>query len=204
VWLIPTQYTKRLFKGHKNDNRDAETIAEAVQRPTMNFVRIKTPEQMDLLALHRIRSRCQPTHRRDQPDQGLPHRSRCHGAATPGALRKALEDILTSVSVALFPRMVRLIVDLAEDWHRLDERIATVPAEIEALAEQDGPCRRLTRGQVFQQFSNLVHQLVIKPYGLTSTFYEPSRYPESVIRRLSHGHFENEAWAAYQPNCKEA
>src|SRR5713226_7210794 len=37
--------------------RDAEAIAEAVQRPTMHFVAIKTPEQMDLLALHRVRSR---------------------------------------------------------------------------------------------------------------------------------------------------
>ena len=35
------------------------------------------------------------------------------------------------------------------------------------------------------------------------TFYEASRYPESVIRRLSHGYFENQACAAYQPNCKE-
>ena len=37
--------------------RDAEAIAEAVQRPTMNFVAIKTPEQSDLLSLHRVRSR---------------------------------------------------------------------------------------------------------------------------------------------------
>jgi transposase len=43
--------------GHKNDYRDAEAIAEAVQRPTMTFVAIKTPAQMDLLALHRVRSR---------------------------------------------------------------------------------------------------------------------------------------------------
>jgi transposase len=40
-----------------NAYRDAEAIAEAVQRPTMNFVALKTPEQMDLLALHRVRSR---------------------------------------------------------------------------------------------------------------------------------------------------
>jgi len=41
----------------KNDYRNAEAIAEAVQRPTMNFVAIKTPEQSDLLSLHRVRSR---------------------------------------------------------------------------------------------------------------------------------------------------
>jgi len=55
--LIPAQYVKPFLKGHKNDYRDAEAIAEAVQRPTLRFVAIKTPEQMDLLALHRVRSR---------------------------------------------------------------------------------------------------------------------------------------------------
>ena len=56
VRLLPAQYVKPFLKGHKNDYRDAEAIAEAVQRPTMSFVAIKTPEQMDLLALHRVRS----------------------------------------------------------------------------------------------------------------------------------------------------
>ncbi len=50
VRLIPAQYVKPFLKGHKNEYRDAEAIAEAVQRPTMHFVTIKTPEQMDLLA----------------------------------------------------------------------------------------------------------------------------------------------------------
>ena len=47
VRLIPAQYVKPFLKGHKNDYRDAEAIAEAVQRPTMHFVAIKTPEQTD-------------------------------------------------------------------------------------------------------------------------------------------------------------
>jgi transposase len=44
-------------KGQKNDFRDAEAIAEAVQRPTMKFVATKTSEQLDLQALHRVRER---------------------------------------------------------------------------------------------------------------------------------------------------
>jgi transposase len=44
VRLIPAQYVKPFLKGHKNDYRDAEAIIEAVQRPTMNFVAVKTPE----------------------------------------------------------------------------------------------------------------------------------------------------------------
>ena len=55
--LMPARYARPYSKGQKNDYRDAEAIADAVQRPTMSFVVIKTPEQMDLLALHRVRSR---------------------------------------------------------------------------------------------------------------------------------------------------
>lgn len=54
-----------------------------------------------------------------------------------------------------------------------------------------------------KSFRDLVHELVIKAHGLDATFYEASTYPESVIGRLSHGYFENEACAAYQPHCKE-
>ena len=57
VRLIPAQYVKPFLKGHKNDYRDAEAIAEAVTRPTMRFVPLKTAEQLDLQALHRVRSR---------------------------------------------------------------------------------------------------------------------------------------------------
>ena len=53
-----------------------------------------------------------------------------------------------------------------------------------------------------KSFHDLVHELVIKPHGLTSTFYEANTYPPSVVRRLSHGYFENEGCADYQPNCK--
>jgi transposase len=144
VRLIPAQYVKPFLKGHKNDYRDAEAIAEAVQRPTMHFVAIKTPEQMDLLALHRVRSRLvgQRTGVINQIRGFLIERGiTVRQGAVP--LRKALPDILSSNTDVLSPRMVRLIADLAQDWRRLDERIATVSAEIEALAQQDDGCQRL-------------------------------------------------------------
>ena len=53
-----------------------------------------------------------------------------------------------------------------------------------------------------KSFRDLVHEMVIEPQGLNSTFYEASTYPESVTTRLSHGYFENEACAEYQPDCK--
>ena len=55
-----------------------------------------------------------------------------------------------------------------------------------------------------KSFTDLVHQLVIEPFGLTSAFYEAGTYPEPVIKRLSHGYFENKACTDYQPECKES
>src|SRR6201982_95989 len=144
VRLIPAQYVKPFLKSHKNDYRDAEAIAEAVQRPTMRFVRIKTPEQMDLLALHRVRSRLvgQRTAVTNQIRGFLIERGiTVRQGLMP--LRKALPEILSSDSGPLSPRMVALITDLAADWRRLDERIVTVSANIGSLAERDGNCQRL-------------------------------------------------------------
>src|SRR6266853_179287 len=125
VRLIPAQYVKPFLKGHKNDYRDAEAIAEAVQRPTMRFVTIKTPEQMDLLALHRVRARLVRL-RTGVINQirGLLIERGITVRQGPAPLRKALSDILSCNSGMLSPRMVRLIVDLTEDWRRLDDRIA--------------------------------------------------------------------------------
>jgi len=51
--LMPAQYVKPYVKTNKSDFIDAEAVAEAVQRPTMRFVPIKTEEQLDLQAVHR-------------------------------------------------------------------------------------------------------------------------------------------------------
>jgi transposase len=55
--LMPAKYVRPYSKGQKNDFRDAEAIAEAVQRPTMKFVATKTADQLDLQAWHRVRER---------------------------------------------------------------------------------------------------------------------------------------------------
>ena len=144
VRLIPAQYVKPFLKGHKNDYRDAEAIAEAVQRPTMSFVAIKTPEQSDLLSLHRVRSRLvrQRTAIINQIrgfliERGITVRQ------GPAPLRKALPDVLSSPPEALSPRMLRLIAELDEDWRRLDDRIEALSAEILNLSEKDPACHRL-------------------------------------------------------------
>ena len=57
VKQVPPAYSKPFRQGQKNDFRDAFAVAEAVQRPTTRFVPAKTNEQLDLQALHRVRSR---------------------------------------------------------------------------------------------------------------------------------------------------
>ena len=56
--LIPPQHVKPLVQGNKNDYNDARAIAEAVNRPKVSFVAIKTEEEHDIQAIHRIRSQC--------------------------------------------------------------------------------------------------------------------------------------------------
>ena len=57
VKQVPPIYAKPFRQGHKNDFRDAHAIAEAVQRPSTRCVPVKTDDQLDLQALHRVRSR---------------------------------------------------------------------------------------------------------------------------------------------------
>jgi transposase len=128
----------------KNDFRDAEAIAEAVQRPTMKFVATKTADQLDLQALHRVRERLvsQRTGIINQIRAFLLER----GIAVRQGLRflrGELPRILATPPDVLSPRMVRIIEDLAGDWRRLDERVEGLSNEIEAIARQDAGCGRL-------------------------------------------------------------
>jgi len=142
--LMPAKYVRPYSKGQKNDFRDAEAIAEAVQRPTMKFVATKTAEQLDLQALHRVRERLirQRTGIINQIRAFLLERGI---AVRQGIrfLRADLPRILAMPPEILSPRMVCVIEDLAGDWRRLDERIEGLSGEIEAIARQEVGCRRL-------------------------------------------------------------
>ena len=122
--LMPAKYVRPYSKGQKNDFRDAEAIAEAVQRPTMKFVATKTADQLDLQALHRVRERLvsQRTGIINQIRAFLLER----GVAVRQGLRflrAEMPRILATPPDVLSPRMVRIIEDLAGDWRRLDERV---------------------------------------------------------------------------------
>jgi transposase len=135
--LMPAKYVRPYSKGQKNDFRDAEAIAEAVQRPTMK-------DQLDLQALHRVRERLvsQRTGIINQIRAFLLERGI---AVRQGQrfLRAELPRILATPPDVLSPRMVHMIEDLAGDWRRLDERIEDLSNEIEAIARQDAGCERL-------------------------------------------------------------
>jgi transposase len=143
--IIPAIYVKPFVKGQKNDYNDAEAIAEAALRPNLRVVREKTQDQLDLQALHRVRSRL--VSRRTATinqirafliEQGIAVRT---GAR---ALRNSLLAILENRRDEISPRMRGLIVGLHEDWIGLDERIETLASEIEQIGEKEANCRRLT------------------------------------------------------------
>ena len=141
--LMPAKYVRPYSKGQKNDFRDAEAIAEAVQRPTMRFVAIKSVEQLDLQALHRIRDRLvsQRTGVINQIRAFLLER----GIAVRQGLRflhAELPGILASREDVLSPHMIRLIQDLAGGWRRLDERVEALSDEIARIAKLDPRCQR--------------------------------------------------------------
>jgi transposase len=142
--LMPAKYVRPYSKGQKNDFRDAEAIAEAVQRPTMKFVATKSVDQLDLQALHRVRERLvsQRTGIINQIRAFLLER----GIAVrqgPRFLRIELPCLLAGPCELVSPRMARIIERLADDWRHLDERIEGLSREIEAMARQDASCERL-------------------------------------------------------------
>src|SRR5450755_1171546 len=117
VRLIPAQYVKPYVKTNKNDYIDAEAIAEAVTRPRMRFVPIKTDDQLDMQSLHRVRERW--VMRRTAVvnqirglllERGITIRKgRCHvDAALPGIL----EDASTKLSGALRLLLAQLRLEL--------------------------------------------------------------------------------------------
>jgi len=144
VRLIPAQYVKPFVKTNKSDYIDAEAIAEAVCRPTMRFVPIKTDEQLDMQSLHRVRERwiMRRTAVVNQIrglllERGITLRKgRCHlNAALPGIL----EDATTSLSGA-----VRfLLMELKRELEQLAVHLEEADALIQREAEENEACQEL-------------------------------------------------------------
>jgi transposase len=144
VKQVPPAFSKPFRPNHKNDFRDAHAVAEAVQRPSTRCVPIKTDDQLDLQALHRVRSRLIGD--RTAVINQLRGFLLEHGITVRQGhrfLRQQLPQILATRTDVLSPRMLRIIGDLVADWAHLDERIESVTDEIEGLARTDVSCGRL-------------------------------------------------------------
>jgi len=144
VRLIPAQYVKPYVKTNKSDYIDAEAIAEAVGRPTMRFVPIKTDDQLDLQSLHRVRERW--VMRRTAVinqirgllfERGITLRKgRCH-------LETALPDILEDADSKLSSAVRLLLVQLKMELAQLAMRLEEADALIQKTAQESEVCRRL-------------------------------------------------------------
>jgi transposase len=144
VRLMSPEYVLPYVKAQKNDDRDAEAIAEAAMRPTMRFVPIKTLAQSDLQSLHRARERlvAERTALINHLRALLLERGVII-AQGRRKLEKEVRELLGGDTSGLSTRIRALVGDLVDEWTRLDERIAAFDAEFVALARSDETTRRL-------------------------------------------------------------
>ncbi len=144
VRLIPGQFVKPFLKSNKNDFLDAEAIAEAVGRENMRFVPIKTDDQLDLQALHRVRERLvsRRTAVINQIRAFLLERGITFPKG-PASLRRQMPEILENADAQLSPRMRSLLAMMWDDWKQLDEQVEAFTTQIESIGSGDPVCQRL-------------------------------------------------------------
>lgn len=142
VRLMSPEYVRPYVKSQKNDDRDAEAIAEAATRPTMRFVELKNEEQLDMQTLHRARDRLvgERTALINQLRAILLERG-----ITVAQGRRRLERHLANMDAQgdLSQRMRLLIEDMRTQWSELNRRIAEFDKELAEWARNEEAARRL-------------------------------------------------------------
>ena len=144
VKLIAPQFVKPYVKSNKTDANDAEAICEAMSRPSMRFVGVKTVEQQDLQAVHRVRSSLirERTAKANQL-RGLVYE---YGLVAPReliSLRRAVPEWLEDAENGLTARFRSLLAGLYRDLQRFDERVRELDQEIAAIAREHEAVGRL-------------------------------------------------------------
>ncbi|WP_410170529.1 IS110 family RNA-guided transposase [Aurantimonas coralicida] len=144
VRLMSPEYVRPYVKANKNDDRDAEAIAEAATRPTMRFVDLKSDEQLDMQSLHRARDRLvgERTALINQLRAILVERGIVI-AKGRSKLERQLEHLLAG-EMAISGRIRRLIEDMRDEWRDLDERIGALDAEFASLSRTDESMKLLS------------------------------------------------------------
>lgn len=144
VRLIAPQFVKPFVKSNKNDAVDAEAICEAAQRPNMRFVAVKTVEQQDIQAIHRMRSLS--VERRTAQINQVRGLLLEYGIEIPkgrAAVMRRVPEILEDAENGLSERFRAELNRLLEELRHLDERVKHYDAQIQAIALSDPTAQRL-------------------------------------------------------------
>ncbi len=146
VRLIAAKFVNPFVKSNKNDFIDAEAIAEAVERKNMRFVPIKTDDQLDLQAIHRVRDRLisRRTAVINQLRAFLLERGLVF-AKTPSKLREAMPEVLENAGASLTPQMRNLIDLLWGEWKMVEQQIEELTDELERISAADAGCTRIRK-----------------------------------------------------------
>jgi len=168
VRLIPAQFIKPYRKSNKNDFIDAEAIAEAVTKENMRFVQIKTEEQLDVQAMHRVRDRL--VQRRTaliNEIRGFLLERGITFAPQPKHLRKNLPAVIEDAEQNLTPRLRWLLDRLWQEWKQMELDIQAITDEIERISKENSLCRRL---QQIPGFGPIVSTATVAAIGNGSAF----------------------------------
>ena len=144
VKLMAPQFVKPYVKSNKNDANDAEAICEAMSRPHMRFVTVKSIEQQDIQATHRIRSELM-TQRTAKSNQirGLVTECGLVAPLTLRALRAAIPCWLEDAENGLTDHFRTLLHGVWTDLVTLDDRVLELDQTILKLANSNEVTRRL-------------------------------------------------------------
>ena len=142
--LMSPQFVKPYVKSGKNDANDAEAICEAVSRPNMRFVRVKSVEQQVMQAEHRIRARLiRARTALSNEIRGLLGEFGIVLPASLANLRRAIPELLEDAENGLLSEFRRLLRLLGEELTRLDDSIKQYDARIAQCAKEDERIKRL-------------------------------------------------------------
>jgi transposase len=168
VRLIPAQFVKPYRKSNKNDFIDAEAIAEAVTKQNMRFAQLKTEEQLDVQAMHRVRDRL--VQRRTaliNEIRGFLLERGIIFAANPIHLRKNLPGVMEDAEQNLSPRLRWLLERLWQEWKQVEVDLKTITDEIERISKENALCRRLRQ---IPGFGPLVSTATVAAIGNGAAF----------------------------------
>jgi transposase len=144
VRLIAPQFVTPYVKSNKNDRNDAEAICEAISRPSMRFVPLKSSEQLEIQAVHRIRQRLVSSRTRlVNQIRGLLAE---HGVVIGrdiSRLRRALSEIVEGDERVLGGLLKELVFEIHQELAALDERISSYDRRIRNLFRTNEMCQRI-------------------------------------------------------------